>query len=227
MLQLADQFPGTPRAFVVGPRCSAETIFPVGSTACVDVRLTPIGAARLFGPVLGDMIDQQVDLDVLLRGRHTADLLIDRLLEGTWSQRLITVERFLIDRLAIEAHVPPEVSWAWQALRRTCGEVRVGRLVAETGWSHRHFVRQFRRHTGLAPKAAGQLIRLSATLEALQHEQPISLAGLAVRLGYHDQAHMTREVSRGVGATPGQLMTAPDLAPPASVAESPCRPPLR
>ena len=211
----------------MGPRSSAETIFPVGATACVDVKLTPVGAARLFGPVLGDMIDQQVDLDVFLRGRRTADLLIDQLLEGTWSQRLITVERFLIGQLAIEALVPPEVSWAWQALRRSGGEVRVGRLVSETGWSHRHFVRQFRRHTGLAPKAAGQLIRLSAALQALQHEESTSLAELAVRLGYHDQAHMTREVSRGVGATPGQLMTAHDLAPPASVAESPCRPPLR
>lgn len=226
MFQLADQFPGTPRVFVVGPRTSAATIFPIGATACVDVKLTPVGAARLFGPVLGDMIDQQVDLDVLLRGRR-ADLLIDQLLEGTWPQRLITVERFLMDRLGMAAFVPPEVDWAWQAIRRTCGEVRVGRLVAETGWSHRHFVRQFRRHTGLAPKAAGRLIRLSAVLQALQHEEPISLAELAVRSGHYDQAHMSREVRRGVGATPGQLMTARDLVPPASVAESPSRPPLR
>lgn len=227
MFQLAGQFPGTPRAFVVGPRSSAETIFPVGATACVDVKLTPVGAARLFGPVLGDMIDQQVDLDVLLRGRRAADLLIDQLLEGTWYQRLIAVERFLIDRLGMAAFVPPEVDWAWQAIRRSCGEVRVGRLVAETGWSHRHFVRQFRRHTGLAPKAAGQLVRLSAALQALQHEEAISLAELAVRSGYHDQAHMSRDVRRRVGATPGQLMTARDLAPPAIVAESLRRPPLR
>ena len=146
---------------------------------------------------------------------------------STSPQRLITVERFLIDRLGMAAFVPPEVDWAWQAIRHTCGGVRVGRLVAETGWSHHHFVRQFRRHTGLAPKAACQPISLSAVLQALQHEEPVSLADLAVRLGYHDQAHMSREVSRAVGATPGQLMKARDLASPASVAESLRRPPLR
>ena len=206
MFQLADQFPGTPRAFVVGPRSSAETIFPVGATACVDVKLTPVGAARLFGPVLGDMIDQQVDLDVLLRGRRAAELPIDQLLEGTWSQRLLTVERFLIDRLGMATFVPPEVDWAWQAIRRSCGEVRVGRLIAETDWSHRHFVRQFRRDTGLRVLATACLSVRDPSTGGPAAVGGNGLAGDPVSVVTHQPGDQLRSVDRGGPATAGRAL---------------------
>ncbi len=225
MIQLAERFPGTPVAFVAGPATSAAMVFPVGPAVRVDVKLKPIGAARLFGPVLDELADRRVELDALLPAR-SATRFVDQLVDAGWDHRLALVEGLLADQVAAAPAIEERVAWAWQQLWQSCGAVPIGHLVAEVGWSHRHFIRQFRRHTGLTPKAAGQLIRLSTTLAALQAGEG-SLAGLAVRAGYYDQAHMARELRRAVDATPGQIIRCSDPAPPASVARSPGRQPPR
>ena len=79
------------------------------------------------------------------------------------------------------------------------GEVhRVARAV---GLSERGLHRDLVRWSGLAPKPLARILRMQRCLAALRAGR-MPLALLALRLGYADQAHMTRELKALAGTTP-------------------------
>ena len=78
----------------------------------------------------------------------------------------------------------------------------VARLVAETGSSERTLQRQFARYVGVAPKRVITRYRLHDAVAALDASTDESLADLAARLGFFDQAHLAREFTRFVGIAP-------------------------
>ncbi|WP_052129405.1 helix-turn-helix transcriptional regulator [Sphingomonas sp. 35-24ZXX] len=70
----------------------------------------------------------------------------------------------------------------------------------------RHYRRVFAGGTGLAPKRWLLLRRLDAVLRDPRLADPhFSLAILACEHGFADQAHLTRDMKRFTGATPGQF----------------------
>ncbi|WP_439485280.1 helix-turn-helix transcriptional regulator [Blastomonas fulva] len=70
----------------------------------------------------------------------------------------------------------------------------------------RHYRRLFSGRTDLAPKRWLLLHRIDAVLRDPRLADPqFSLAVLACEHGFADQAHLTREMKRFTGATPGQL----------------------
>jgi AraC-like DNA-binding protein len=78
----------------------------------------------------------------------------------------------------------------------------VAELCRRTGVSERRLQRTLRRYLGLSPKWLIQRRRLHEATDRLKHGTT-SLAGLAVELGYTDQAHFTRDFRRVTGYTPG------------------------
>ena len=85
------------------------------------------------------------------------------------------------------------------ALLARGGEVhRVARAV---GVSERSLHRDLVRWSGIAPKPLARILRMQRCLAALRAGRT-PLALLALRLGYADQAHMTRELKTLAGVTP-------------------------
>jgi transcriptional regulator GlxA family with amidase domain len=95
----------------------------------------------------------------------------------------------------------PLVDWVWSRLQASGGRVQIADLVAKSGWSHRHLISRFRDHIGVAPKTAANVIRFERASAALTLKQ-LSLAELAVRYGYADQSHLTRDFVRFAGEPP-------------------------
>lgn len=58
---------------------------------------------------------------------------------------------------------------------------------------------------GYGFKTLDRVLRFQRFLRLAAHSPKSALAELAVRAGYADQAHMTREVQRMSGATAGEL----------------------
>ena len=124
------------------------------------------------------------------------------------------LEEFLAGRVraaqAPGGPVPrPEVSYAWDRLRRSRGAVSVSDLAAETGWSARHLGAQFRAETGLSPKAGARVIRFDLARRRLLRRQGaggrVMLAELAAECGYYDQAHLARDFRDLAGCPPSVL----------------------
>jgi AraC-like DNA-binding protein len=78
-------------------------------------------------------------------------------------------------------------------------------LAAAVGWSPWHLSRVFHRETGVRLTVYRNRLRVRAALDDLAVAMDVGLAGLAVRHGFADQAHMTRAIRAETGGTPATL----------------------
>ena len=83
-------------------------------------------------------------------------------------------------------------------------DTSVAALAANAGVVPRTLQRHFRNRTGLAPKRYAAVERLSGALNQVALGRG-SLAHIASDAGYCDQAHLTTEIGRHTGLSPGQF----------------------
>jgi AraC-like DNA-binding protein len=177
------------------------------SQDCVQVYLTPLGAYRMLG-VPGSRFACRVtaadDIDGM--GPMLGVELPERLEgAGSWRERFAMVEDVLL-RLARGGRDTDDfVTWMWRQISASGGRARIGDLIEQTGWSHRHVTARFRNQIGLTPKAAAAVVRFERANAELG---TTPLAELAMRHGYADQSHLTREVARYAGEPPIELTRA-------------------
>lgn len=168
---------------------------------CVRVYLTPQGVHRILGAPglrLAGRVTAVEDIDYLQSALGAT--LPERLHAAKgWRERFAMVEAALV-RLARCGRDPDDfVTWMWQRLQSSGGRARIGDLVRQTGWSHRHVATRFRNQIGFTPKTAAAVIRFE---HASAHLGQRPLAEIAARHGYADQSHLTREVARFAGESP-------------------------
>lgn len=169
------------------------------SHACVQVYLTPLGVTRLFGVPGREVAGRVMAAEDLIP--QLGPSLSERLAAiGTWRPRLELVQSALLARAGPPAD--PLVSWLWDRITESGGQVRIRDLVAETGWSHRYVTTCFQRAVGLTPKAAAGVVRFERATADLG---TLSVAEVAARHGYADQSHLTRDVVRYAGESPAAL----------------------
>lgn len=186
IINLGEAFGGLPSAFVAGLTDRAGVVDQRGEIECLDLKLTPLGAYRLFGVPMSELANQVVDLADL--GTVRPDHLDEDLL-----------------RLADRGPDPaPEVAWAWRRLRETHGAVPIAALAAEVGWSRRHLVNRFNAQIGLPPKTVARILRFEELLRRLPTATRV--ADTALACGYYDQAHMNRDFREFAGTTPGEYL---------------------
>lgn len=148
----------------------------------------------------------------LLSGRHTAltdvwgaeaERVRQRLIELTADpqRQLDLFEAVLRQRLALARFQLGSVTHALDQLTRG---VRVSEVAHDSGYSHKHFIRLFERAVGLPPKLYTRVLRMASALPLLQGDE--SLARIALRAGYSDQAHFSREFRALSGLTPSAYL---------------------
>jgi AraC-like DNA-binding protein len=92
-------------------------------------------------------------------------------------------------------------------LARGGDAVQVHRVALALGIAERSLHRDLVRWTGLAPKSMARILRMQRTIAAIRAGR-MPLADLALRMGYADQAHMTRELKELAGFTPSEVAPA-------------------
>jgi AraC-like DNA-binding protein len=207
--------PSVPSSFLAGMHDAAVVTEFVGVQRGVQVNLTPLGGYVLLGTSMDALTNRVPRLDELAVPELAA--LPEQLADATdWSARFARVDAALLGLRAAARRLPdPEVSWAWQRLRRSGGAAGVAELAAGTGWSRRHLLNRFRAQVGLTPKIAGRVLRFERASRMLV---PVladggpgaslerSLSTVAARCGYADHAHMIREFRALAGVTPSTYL---------------------
>lgn len=200
-------------AFTAGMGTQPSTVFGESSWACVELRLTPQGAHRLFDVAMHELANDTVELSELVPGARELE---ERIREtADWASRFDLVEAFLLRRLAEARPTDPAVAWSWHHLRQTHGRTPISNLAAELGWSHRYLISRFREQIGLTPKAVARVMRFDRATTALRGPDN-TLAEIAFECGYADQAHLNREFRELAGVSPGRFREA--LAPSGALA---------
>jgi AraC-like DNA-binding protein len=94
---------------------------------------------------------------------------------------------------------------------RSGGDVRVGELARDLGWSRRHLGELFAREYGVGMKELARIVRFERSVELLRVPACGSVAAVAAAVGYYDQAHLTREWRALAGCSPTQWLVAEEL----------------
>lgn len=126
-------------------------------------------------------------------------------------QALVQLKRRIDARLmqSEQRVAPTRVRTSLSLLERG---VDVRKVALAVGIAERSLHRDLVRWTGLAPKSMARILRMQRTIAAIRACRT-PLADLALRMGYADQAHMTRELKELAGFTPGALGPSPDRRP--------------
>ncbi|MEL6544335.1 MAG: helix-turn-helix transcriptional regulator, partial [Myxococcota bacterium] len=85
---------------------------------------------------------------------------------------------------------------------------RVESVARSLSLSVRALQRLFRDHVGATPKQVLRRHRLQEAAGTIERGEELSLAQLAMELGYSDQAHLTRDFKAMVGKSPGEFRRA-------------------
>ena len=78
-------------------------------------------------------------------------------------------------------------------------------LASHVDLSPWHFLREFKKHTGLPPHSWLVQIRLQKACQLLK--QGYSIAMTAQNCGFSDQSHLNRHFKKAMGVTPSQYLT--------------------
>jgi AraC-like DNA-binding protein len=225
--------PLVPTSFLAGMHDSAVVTQFVGEQLGLQVNLTPLGVFTLLGRPTADLTNRTPALDEL--GVPALRDLPERLRHDCgWAARFARVDATLLSLLdASTARPDPEVAWAWRRLVRASGAVGVADLAEGTGWSRRHLLTRFRSQVGLAPKAAGRVLRFQRAAQWLVPtlaaggpgaRRDATIAEIAADCGYADHAHLDREFRSLAGCTPTEYVAGWACVPIRSSAAAPAVP---
>ena len=81
------------------------------------------------------------------------------------------------------------------------GNISIGTLAEETGYSECYIRRIFGKIHGISPKVFEKFVRFQNTLNLMEKEK-IGLEELAAECGYYDQSHMIKDFKNFSGVTP-------------------------
>ncbi|MET3875834.1 helix-turn-helix domain-containing protein [Chitinophaga sp. OAE865] len=127
---------------------------------------------------------------------------LSKLIEaGKIEEAVALVKQYFLDarsRIAIDSMLFK----AGVAMRKTNGTIPVSQVAAAAHATVRTLERKFKQSSGYTVKDVSGLMRFEQVRNKLWHSPDSNLAGLAIELGYTDQAHLSREFKRYSGATP-------------------------
>jgi AraC-like DNA-binding protein len=166
----------------------------------VGVRLRPGVAFILTGISVYELVGRRISLSAVPAFR---ELVGNQASLQAPMQCIDLLQRFLINRLK-DASVHSVVATALDQIERKRGCVRVEDVAARCGVSPRHLNRLMRAWIGYGPKRYAGVIRFQQTLHQMENSPSRSAAALASETGFN-QSHLTLDLTRLAGATPGHL----------------------
>ncbi|TNC24668.1 helix-turn-helix transcriptional regulator [Amycolatopsis alkalitolerans] len=185
------------RLTVAGPDATATSVRAEPGSRTFGLRFPPGVAPLLLGVPAGDLVNRRVALADLVTGTPGAgpDLL----------------EHVYVDLWRRADPDPGLIRLAALLDRGARRGVPVARLAGMVGLTERSLRRTSRDLFGYGLKTLSGIRRFQRAHELVQGGA--ALAAAAAEAGYADQAHMTREITRFAGITPGRLRTASTRSP--------------
>jgi AraC-like DNA-binding protein len=199
-----------PRVVVVGIHTHrGDDLLLSGGLDVFTVQFTPTGFQAIFGIPQSLLTDLAVPaLDLI--PHQDIDRIAAQLAEtGSFEGRVAVIEAWLCLHLARRRmDVKDPIASAANAMTMAWGNIRIDRVVAETGLSSRQFERRFRTQVGTGPKRYARILRFSRALRLRQSHPNASWTAIAHEAGFSDQAHMIHEFHALSGERPAEMFAA-------------------
>jgi AraC-like DNA-binding protein len=198
------------RPQLLGPLTGPQIEVIPAHTTIVGVRFQP-GTAPPLPAVLDDLVDQRTDLAELW-GSSVDRFVAAMARAATPELALTALQIHLLREFRSPSRTDPVVRAAVAALM-PWHPVSIGTLAGQLALSASQLRRRCLHAVGVSPKVLQRTLRFQGFLALAQAGATASgrrgadgIAGLAVDVGYTDQAHLSRECLRLTGLTPRQLL---------------------
>lgn len=199
-------------AWATGLRTTPLPTLGCGRAWLCGVRMSPVGAARLFGDQFSNLTHRIVDLESIL-GSATAALL-QRLRRASGAEaRFEHIAKFLAERFSGRDGFAPEVAAAAHLLERSGGRRPIAGVAHAVGWRRERLHRDFAAQVGLSPKVFARTVRFRDALSRVATRTATPLTVIAHESGYADQAHFNRDFRVFTGVTPSAYRDRLGLSP--------------
>lgn len=194
-----------PRALLAGPGTAPVRLQPTGRIDVIGARFVA-GAAEWFDEPLSAFAERLPPLDEVSGpwARGLPEELAEPRAGESWTA--VLDRHFLSAARQRGKRKARALALAVERLRATGGGSGVDALARELGLSTRQLERRFLADVGLGPKVFACLVRFQHALRLLSGARPGSLAAVAARAGYYDQAHLARDFTRFAGCSPGRFL---------------------
>jgi transcriptional regulator GlxA family with amidase domain len=172
-----------------------------GSGRVFGVKFRPGGFGAFTGADVGAWTDRVLPLSAAFG--DLADALVCEVLPlETDHERAQVMDAFLLHRVPARDERYDEVLVIVRAIQDDPTLTTVERAAQRHSMSERTLQRLFRRYVGVGPKWVLQRARLHDAVDRIDNGRAPDLAGLALELGWFDQAHFTRDFTALVGQSP-------------------------
>ncbi|MGC4896815.1 helix-turn-helix domain-containing protein [Micromonospora sp. DT31] len=189
---------------VAGPDRTAQVSLSVPGERWIGLRLPPGVGPAVFGVPAEELCDSRVPLADLWAG--AAAEVVERVGAAVDTTGWPTAGAAVLTDVArdrLRAAGGPDPLGVRVATRLAAGAA-VAATAAEVGLGARALHRRSRALFGYGPKTLARILRMRRALDLARAGVP--LVEVAVRGGYADQAHLTREVRALAGAPPTRLL---------------------
>lgn len=197
------------RSYFVGPMTTYSELITYAQTVhMVGIRFLPCGISRFMNLPLQGFSDQRISTNDLKTPFD--DSFTEMLLEKQdIKEQIICIEHFLIRSLYKDTSGnEKDVLFAVNQINLHQGNLPIQDLTNKICLCQRHFERKFKTLTGFTAKEYSRIIRFRNAIDLLKKEYSLdNLLSVAVKTGYYDVPHLSREVKRLSGNTPGSFLS--------------------
>ena len=194
-------------SFATGAFDSYVLVGSTGSYSCLQVNFTILGARLFLGMPLRALANRGRRARRSARHGGTPARRRSRQRCADWAARFDRLDReIMATNQRRQRPADDELGMSDQLVRRH-GQLSIGTLAEETGWSHRHFVRAVHRADRVDAESRSRACCASDRPPIGWHSTTGGhLADIAADCGYYDQAHFTRDFRAFAGVTPTELL---------------------
>ena len=195
--------PGSERLVVTGVTTRRFDVEVRGWGRVVGVRFRPGGLAALSGRPASSWTDRSVPATEVLPPA-LCDVLANPELAAAPEEWRRVAEEGLAELAGEDDPRYEQLLEVVADMLRARSLLSVGDVAARHGVTPRTLQRLFTRYVGIGPKWVLARYRMHDAVSELDAGYDGSLTDLALRYGWYDQAHFTRDFTELVGVTPGQ-----------------------
>ncbi|MXQ14077.1 helix-turn-helix domain-containing protein [Microvirga makkahensis] len=195
------------RFTVVGPDIAAATPELRPGSIVLGIRFTPGAAAKWLGQPLAEIIGREVPMAEFWSG--TADRVADGIgVASSVGDKLRVLQEFPAAEAPEVEHPRQGATMIFEFPRSDASAEgrKIMALRERLGISERTLRRQCDEFFGYGPKTFARILRFQRFQVLARTNADEGLSPLALRAGYADQAHLTREVQSLCGMTAGEFV---------------------
>lgn len=190
-----------PRSFTWGQTEKYSILTTNGINRIFAIRLYPWVARLIFNLPSVELSNHFINLEDL--NIPSFNYLQDKLIEaGSFEQRRIIVEEYLIHRIKTGYQFNDIVIYAFNKIYEYKGSVQINQLAKNLGYSRQYINRIFKEEIGLSPKKLATIIKIRACIDQECVQPSKSLTQLGYQFDFFDQSHFIRDFKAITGEVP-------------------------